>query len=271
VGYNISDVSGHGTGTTQDGQDGWVFTADLADDPGTTVVTGNFNVVSNGVSQGEANSYSFSALSTTQFGTLSVNTSNGQFVFTINHSALYASGSDQTVTFTVTGSGGSLQSDSDTVSLRLLICIVRGTLVDTPTGKVPVERLAVGDLVATAGSGDQPIRWIGSRRVTAPELTTRPELLPIRIAAGALAGGAPDRDLLVSPQHRVLVRGWAAELFFGSPELLVPAKALVNGTTITTDVATREVEYFHMLFDQHEIIVTEGAETESFHPGRQAV
>lgn len=270
MGYNISDVSGHGVGTTSGGLDGWVFTGDLNANPGLTTITGDFNVVISGTNYGEAGNYSFSPLSTTQFGTLSTNSSNGKFTFTINQSALYASGSDQVVTFTVTGtSGGS--SDTDTVSIRLLICVARGTLVETSTGPVPVEDLEPGDLILTADGRAEPLRWLGSRRVTAAELALHPQLRPIRIQAGALGVESPIRDLVVSPQHRVLIQGWRAELYFGETEVLVPAKALVNDRTIGVDRAASEVEYFHLLFDRHEIILTEGATTESFHPGQYAV
>ena len=83
---------------------------------------------------------------------------------------------------------------------------------------------------------------------------------------GALEGGRPKNDLLVSPQHRVFICDWRAQLFFGQESVLVPAKGLVNGTTIFIDGPRDNVEYFHILFDKHEVIATEGALTESFHP-----
>jgi len=107
---NISDVSGNFTGTTANGLDGWTATIDLSADPSVTSIGGNFNAVSNGSNQGDPNGihYNFSALSTTQFGTLSFNTANGTFTFTLNKSALYSSGSDQTISFTVRGLNGAL-------------------------------------------------------------------------------------------------------------------------------------------------------------------
>ncbi|MCR8724458.1 Hint domain-containing protein [Frigidibacter sp. ROC022] len=270
MGYNISDVSGNGTGTTSSGLDGWEFTGDLSANPGLTTISGDFDVVSDGVSEGEASSYTFSALSTTQFGTLSTNSSDGTFTFTIDKSALYASGSDQVVTFTVTGGDG-ISSDTDSVSIRLLICLARGTLIETPQGPVRVEDLEVGDLVRTADGRAEPLRWVGSRRVSSAELDQHLHLRPVRIQAGALGAGVPARDLIVSPQHRVLIRGWRAELYFGEAEVLVPAKALINDHSIRVDHPADGVEYFHLLFDRHEMIVTEGATTESFHPGQYSV
>ena len=80
--------------------------------------------------------------------------------------------------------------------------------------------------------------------------------------------GRPFRDLRVSPQHRVLLRDWRAQMLFGEDEVLAPAKALLNDSTIVVDHAAEKVTYYHLLFSSHQIIVTDGAETESFYPGR---
>ncbi|MEM8755031.1 MAG: Hint domain-containing protein, partial [Pseudomonadota bacterium] len=111
----------------------------------------------------------------------------------------------------------------------------------------------------------------GGRRLDAGGLAAAPRLRPIRIRAGALGPGAPGRDLLVSPQHRVLVGGPIARRMFGEGELLVPAKHLVGlgGIDVALDVET--VEYRHILFDRHEIVFSEGAATESFFPGAEAM
>ncbi len=268
MGYNISEVSGASTG----GLDVWEFSADL-NDGSVTTVSGDFDVVSTitGQNQGEAtDGYTFSNLSTTQFGTLSFNTTDGTFTFTIDRSAVIASGSDQVVSFTVTGtSGGS--SDADTVNINILICLMRGTNVRTPKGDVPVETLRAGDLVSTDDDRAVPVRWIGVRRLTAAELREAPELRPVRIRAGAFGAGRPQRDMWVSPQHRIALDDWRAELLFGTPGVLAPAKGLVNGQTVTVDDTVEDVEYFHVLCDRHEILVTEGLPTESFHPGSHSL
>lgn len=139
-----------------------------------------------------------------------------------------------------------------------VVCFVRGTRIKTAKGEVAIEDLAVGDRVLTLDNGYQAIRWIGSSRRQA-----KGDLAPIRIKAGALGN---ERDLRVSPQHRMLLRGWQAELMFGDTEVLVAAKSLVNDTTILREEGG-EVDYFHMLFDRHEIVFAEGAPSESFHPG----
>ncbi|SLN72372.1 hypothetical protein ROA7450_04037 [Roseovarius albus] len=135
-------------------------------------------------------------------------------------------------------------------------CFVAGTMIKTQSGLVAVEDLQVGDMVLTQDSGYQPIRWIGSRAVSG-----RGRFAPIKITKDTFGN---DRDLMVSPNHRVLVSGWQAEMMFGHYECLAAAKALVNGDTIYRTPCT-EVAYYHVLFDQHEIIFSEGALTESFH------
>lgn len=150
-------------------------------------------------------------------------------------------------------------------------CFVRGTMIETADGELAIESLQVGDLVQTRDNGLQPIRWIGSRKLCAAELEAAPNLRPIRIAAGALGGGLPVEDLLVSPQHRILVCSNIALKMFGTFEVLAAAKQflLLDGFDIVEDL--NEVEYFHMLFGRHEIVTSNGAETESLHTGPEAL
>lgn len=150
-------------------------------------------------------------------------------------------------------------------------CFARGTMIATAAGEAPVEFLRVGDMVQTRDNGMQPIRWIGSRKLSASELQAMPSLRPIRIAAGALGSGLPVEDLMVSPQHRILVRSKIAQKMFDAQEVLVAAKQLVllDGFDIADDI--QEVEYFHILFDQHEIVISNGAETESLYTGAEAL
>ncbi|WP_238986837.1 Hint domain-containing protein [Paracoccus sp. MKU1] len=150
-------------------------------------------------------------------------------------------------------------------------CFARGTLIETEHGPLPVESLVPGMLVVTRDHGLQPLRWIGSRVLGSRALEASPNLRPIRIAAGALGKGLPQRDLIVSPQHRVLVRSKIAQKMFGTAEVLVAAKQLlqIDGIDIADDLTA--VEYFHFLFDRHEIVLSEGAETESLYTGPEAL
>lgn len=152
-------------------------------------------------------------------------------------------------------------------------CFAAGTSLATPEGERLVEALAPGDLVLTRDSGPQPVRWIGGRHVTAREIAraTKVRLAPVRIRRGAFRRGLPRRDLLVSPQHRILVTGWRAELHFGEAEVLVAACHLVDGQAVTVEPPDRGVTYYHIMFDRHEIVRAEGLPAESFRAGPQAM
>ncbi|PIB24378.1 hypothetical protein BFP76_03975 [Amylibacter kogurei] len=137
------------------------------------------------------------------------------------------------------------------------VCFLRGTLIKTDKKYCPVEELRVGQKIRTKDNGFQTIRWIGRSRVSGGGVNA-----PVRIKKGALGNR---RDLCVSQQHRMFLQDWRADLLFGENQVLVPAKSLVNDHSIIVE-EREEVEYFHILFDQHEIIFAEGIPTESFHP-----
>lgn len=149
-------------------------------------------------------------------------------------------------------------------------CFCKGTMIATARGEVAVEHLSVGDLVVTRDHGLRPVRWIGQRHLDAVDLAAVPRLQPIRIRRGALAPNVPHRDLLVSPQHRILVRSNIAQRMFGCAEVLVAAKQLLAIEGIE-QVQQDDVVYFHILFDQHEIVLSDGAETELLYTGEQAL
>jgi len=146
---------------------------------------------------------------------------------------------------------------------NIIICFTAGTRILTPHGPRPVEDLRPGDLVITADDGLQPVRWTGRRSVPA-----RGRLAPVRLRAGSAFGNG--RDLLVSPQHRMLVTGHRANLLFGESEVLAAAKHLIDGRDVTR-APGGEVTYVHLLFDRHQVIFAEGAPSESFHPGAQGL
>lgn len=270
MGYNISEVTG-ATGGGTSGLDTWTFDVAINGSDVTTV-SGDFDEIPLGGGSGSESNrgYDFSVTSGDEYGDLTFDETTGEFTFTIDRDAVFASGSDQTIVISVTGSDNQ-STDTDTLIINVTICVARGTLIDTEAGPVPVEDLRPGDMVCTLDGPAQPVRWIGCRPVSARELSADPSLRPVRISAGAFGPGQPARDLTVSPQHRILVDDWRAELFFGAAQVLVPAKGLVNDLTIHTDHAAPGVDYFHVLFDRHEIMLTEGLPTESFHPGDYAL
>ena len=151
----------------------------------------------------------------------------------------------------------------------IVICFANGTIIDTELGPCKVESILVGDRVKTVDNGNQPVQWIGSRKLDALDLLRSPHLLPIRISAGALGDGLPLIELIVSPQHRVCLRDWRADILFGHSEVLVAAKALVGfpGIDVCRDWTG---SYHHLLFERHELIWSNGLITESLHPGEVA-
>jgi hypothetical protein len=152
-----------------------------------------------------------------------------------------------------------------------VICFTPGTHIRTVDGTRLIENLRPGDFIATKDNGMQEILWTGSRRMTGARLHAMPHLRPIRFRAGALGLGRPGDDLLVSPQHRMVVNGPAAQALFNTPEVLVAAEDLINDVSIHVDVTQREVTYIHILLERHQVIWANGLETESFHPSNTAL
>lgn len=151
-----------------------------------------------------------------------------------------------------------------------VICFTPGTLIATPDGAVAVEDLRAGDLLSTADAGAQPLAWVGRRRISAEDLALSANLRPIRIAAGALGQGLPKRDLTVSPQHRVLLRGGALSRLTGHDEALLAVKHLVGLPGIAEAPLEAGVDYIHLLCADHQILFAEGAPTESLLMGPEA-
>ncbi|MDO5613450.1 MAG: Hint domain-containing protein [Paracoccus sp. (in: a-proteobacteria)] len=150
-------------------------------------------------------------------------------------------------------------------------CFAAGTLIDTATGPRAVETLRAGDLIRTQDRGLQPLSWVRGTPVDAARLDVQPNLRPIRISAGALGQGTPRRDLIVSPQHRVLVRSVIVQRMFGHSEVLVAAKHLLGLPGISVLNPPQGVEYWHLLFPHHEIVRANGAWAESLLTGPQAL
>ncbi|MFK7746591.1 MAG: Hint domain-containing protein [Roseobacter sp.] len=152
-----------------------------------------------------------------------------------------------------------------------VICFTPGTRIATPTGSMAVEDLRLGDLVQTKDNGAQPIEWIGSRHMSGARLFAMPRLRPVRIRMGALGVDRPDQELLVSPEHRMLLSGDVAQDLFNTSEVLVAAKDLINGRHIAVDVQARDVTYIHLLLPSHNVLWANGVQTESFHPANTAL
>lgn len=153
---------------------------------------------------------------------------------------------------------------------EVIICFTPGTLIATKRGEKPVQQLKVGDQVFTRDNGPQELRWIGRRNLNRHELNQMPQYFPILIRAGALGDGVPQRDMMVSPNHRMLITSELAEVMFGESEVLVAAKHLVSLDGVETAPVSK-VSYIHMMFDAHEVVLADGTWAESFLPGQQAM
>jgi hypothetical protein len=189
-------------------------------------------------------------------GTLTVTDAQDNTVLTMKHVSMAA------------GVLPAFQASGDTIEdTAPAPCYCAGTHILTPSGEVPVETLAIGDLVVTRSGEARPIRWIGRRSYEGRFIAGNREVLPIRISAGALADTIPRRDLNVSPGHAMFIDG-----------VLIPAEKLINGITIRQIEDVESVEYIHLELDTHDVIIAEGALAETyvecdnrnrFHNGRE--
>lgn len=148
---------------------------------------------------------------------------------------------------------GLVQADSAIALEEQVACYCPGTLILTERGDVPVEALAIGDIVMTRSGATRPIKWIGRRSYAARFTLGRTHLLPICIEAGAIAAGVPRRDLWISPHHAMYLNG-----------VLIEARHLVNGVNIFQAERVGDVSYIHIELETHDVLVAEGAFSESF-------
>jgi Ca2+-binding RTX toxin-like protein len=149
---------------------------------------------------------------------------------------------------------------------KIVPCFTPGTLISTAQGERPVESLKVGDRVITRDNGIQEIRWIGTKALDGRMLLANPHLRPVLIRKGSLGHGLPERDMMVSPNHRMLVANDRTSLLFEEREVLVAAKHMINHKGIQ-QVDAIGISYVHMMFDSHEVVLGDGTWTESFQPG----
>jgi hypothetical protein len=137
--------------------------------------------------------------------------------------------------------------------IEFTACYCRGTRIATDNREVAVEDLSIGDYVMTKSGTARPITWIGRRSYGGRFVMGRKDILPICIKAGALDDNVPKRDLWISPNHAMYLEG-----------VLIEAKDLVNGVSIVQAERVAQVEYFHIELETQEVIIAEGALSESF-------
>ena len=167
-----------------------------------------------------------------------------------------------------------LGNETGTLTFRnienVIPCFTPGTLIATPKGEVPVQSLCAGDQVITRDNGIQTIRWTGARHLDWAALSSNPHLKPILIRQGSLGNGLPEHDMLVSPNHRMLVANDRTALYFAEHEVLVAAKHLTGAKGVQA-VDSMGTSYLHFMFDRHEVVLANGSWTESFQPGDQTL
>jgi len=149
-----------------------------------------------------------------------------------------------------------------------LAAFVSGTRIDTPDGPRAVETLAAGEMVTTLGNGSRKLLWVGRRRVSVLELLAHPGLCPIAFAPGTMGNAGA---LTLSARQRVLIDDWRAEVYFGEDRVLVAAQALVDDQAVRVVLPPMGVDYVVLLCERHEVLLAEGALSESFHPGEDGL
>jgi hypothetical protein len=171
------------------------------------------------------------------------------------------------VVYTFTRSNTTPSNDQEYNDIAGAICFTTGTKIATLNGLVNVEDLVVGDMVVTADNGLQPIKWIGKKHISGARMQAFANLRPIKLCKDALGPGLPQDDMWLSPHHRVLISGHAPTLAFGVDQVLAPAKGICNDHSIFVDYSVKTTQYYHILFESHEVIYSNGLPSESFHPG----
>jgi hypothetical protein len=288
--YNLNSVTQYDNGYFGSNSPSELFPSGLLSDgiSGSvgTVTFGNLNGTKHVITDGDTQlNYGDSSQSSDLVGTIDTEyvyrlvhptTSETIYIYSIHDSSIFSNPIgfastgviDPNVTYTI-------YEDTEFPNANysnFIPCFVMGTRVALPGGETSlIEDLRVGDLVLTVDHGPQRIKWIGERSLDNTDLAHKPHLRPIRIEACALGNGLPHQDLMVSPQHRLLVRSKIAERMFGAAEVLVAAKQLLSnrGIRVVKDLAS--VTYFHMLFERHELILANGTPAESLYTGKEAL
>lgn len=144
-------------------------------------------------------------------------------------------------------------------------CFTPGIMIATPKGERLIEELREGDKVITRDNGIHEILWCGKRSLDWKSLSAKPHLRPVLIRAGSLGEGLPEHDMMVSPNHRLIVSQDCTSLQYDESEVLASAKHLVNNNGVHV-VETMGASYIHFMFEHHQLVLANGAWSECFQP-----
>ena len=170
-----------------------------------------------------------------------------------------------------TTDGGATYFTQTTPDPNNVTCLTTGAAVQTKNGLVNVEDLIDGMQILNYEGEYRTLRKVFSRNICEADLKENQKLLPVRICAGAIGNGLPTKDLIVSRQHRMLVSSPIVKRMFDETNVLVASVRLTSLPGIFVDTSIKDIQYFHLLFDDHEVIFADGAATESLFLGVEAI
>ena len=233
------------------------------------ILTGTLTDSSN---NGAANTWSISSAGS--YGVASINPTTGQWSYdlTDTNATVKALDPGQTLTdifqVTLTDAGGT-KTQNITITIQGNFCFAVGTRIRTATGLRAIETIKAGDLVETVDHGLQPVRWVGRQAHSTQVLQLAPKLRGIIIGKGALGHGIPSADICLSRHHRVMLRSDLARRLFGQEEVLIAAHRLIGLQGVASRDYAGGIDYCHLLFDQHELLMVEGLAAETLLLGSQ--
>jgi hypothetical protein len=169
------------------------------------------------------------------------------------------------------GKGAIDIQDHDDTPAPSPVCFARGTMIATPRGEMPIELLSAGDMVMTSSGKSVRLEWISLSHFSYAEMLFNKRVCPVLVPKNHFGPDKPHTDLWVSPQHRIVVRGWNVELALGEAEALVAAKHIIGQPGFPTEVWRSGVDYFHLLLDHHDVLVSNGLESESMLIGEEVL
>lgn len=160
-----------------------------------------------------------------------------------------------------TSDGGTTYNAQAAPNPGTIPCYAPDTLIATADGPKAAGALRRGDRVLCEDSGPQPVLW--TRRMTVELEAGSLNGRPVRIRAGALGPGVPSTDLIVSPQHRILVGGHGQLEDLFDTESFVPAKALTVLRGVRFMHGRKRAVWVHFACARHEVVTAAGARSES--------